>query len=73
MGDASKPEPPLVQRKGGATVTLKDKDQRKAEEERKHAPIGKPGGYENDPKDPTSPNEARERTLNKLHERPGPK
>ncbi|HEX3848553.1 MAG TPA: hypothetical protein VHV81_14315 [Steroidobacteraceae bacterium] len=73
MSDSNKRQPPPVQRKGAATITLKDKDQRKAEEEHSHEPISKPGGYANDPKDPTSPNEARERAHNKLHDRPGSK
>lgn len=44
----------------------KSKDERQAEEESKEEPISKPGGFKNDPKDPTNPNEVRERTLKKI-------
>jgi hypothetical protein len=43
-----------------------DADRRKAEEESKAPPASKPGGFNNDPDDPTNPNEARERTLKKI-------
>ncbi len=45
--------------------TGKSKDERQAEEESKAKPISKPGGFQNDPPDPTNPNEVRERTLKK--------
>lgn len=45
--------------------TGKSKDERQAEEESKAQPISKPGGFKNDPPDPTNPNEVRERTLKK--------
>jgi hypothetical protein len=51
---------------GKAVDTGKSKDERQAEEESKEKPISKPGGFKNDPKDPTNPNEVRERTLNKI-------
>jgi hypothetical protein len=44
----------------------KGKDQLQAEEERKAPTVSKPGGFRNDPDDPTNPNEARERYLRKL-------
>lgn len=44
----------------------KPKDERQAEEESKAAPLSKPGGFQNDPKDPTNPNEVRERQLKKI-------
>ena len=44
----------------------KSKDKRQAEEESKEKPISKPGGFKNDPKDSTNPNEVRERSLKKL-------
>ncbi len=44
----------------------KSKDERQAEDESKQKPISKPGGFRNDPKDPTNPNEVRERTLKKI-------
>ncbi len=46
--------------------TGKSQDERQAEEESKAKPISKPGGFHNDPPDPTNPNEVRERTLKKL-------
>jgi hypothetical protein len=42
------------------------KDERKAQEESAKQPISKPGGFKNDPPDPTNPNEARERHLRDL-------
>jgi hypothetical protein len=47
----------------------KSKDERQAEEERKHEPISKPGGFQNDPDDPTNPNEVRERFLKKIEKK----
>lgn len=44
----------------------KSKDERQAEEEAKEKPASKPGGFPNDPDDPTNPNEVRERSLKKL-------
>jgi len=44
----------------------KPKDERQAEKESNAHTVSKPGGYDNDPDDPTNPNEARERTLRKL-------
>lgn len=46
----------------------KSKDELQAEEERKALTISKPGGFRNDPDDPTNPNEVRERYLRKLRE-----
>jgi hypothetical protein len=43
-------------------------DQLQAEEECKTKTISRPGGFRNDPDDPTNPNEARERYLIKLRE-----
>jgi hypothetical protein len=62
-------EPTQSYRKGAATITTKDKHTRKAEQEKQAAPIAKPGGYKNDPPDATNPNEARERTLEKIRDR----
>lgn len=53
-------EPAALREKG------QSKDERQAEEERKHDPISKPGGFQNDPNDPTNPNEVRERYLRKI-------
>ena len=41
-------------------------DQRQAAQERKAKSVSKPGGFKNDPDDPTNPNEVRERHLRKL-------
>ena len=46
----------------------KSKDELQAEEERKADTVSRPGGFRNDPDDPTSPNEVRERYLRKLRE-----
>jgi hypothetical protein len=43
-----------------------DKSERKAIEESKEQTVSKPGGFANDPDDPTNPNEARERYHRKL-------
>jgi hypothetical protein len=43
-----------------------DPSEEKAFEESRHAPISQPGGFQNDPEDPTNPNEAIERTRRKL-------
>jgi len=51
---------------GKSVDTGKSKDERQAEEESQAKPISKPGGFKNDPKDPTNPNEVRERTLKKI-------
>jgi hypothetical protein len=52
---------------GGKSVdTGKSKDERQAEEESKAKPASKPGGFKNDPSDPTNPNEVRERHLKKI-------
>jgi hypothetical protein len=48
-------------RKGG-----KSKDERQAEDESKADTVSKPGGFKNDPDDPTNPNEVRERHLKKI-------
>jgi hypothetical protein len=43
-----------------------DRHERQALEEARHDPVGEPGGFENDPQDPTNPNEAIERHRRKL-------
>jgi hypothetical protein len=52
--------------KGKAVETGKSKDERQAEQESKADTIAKPGGFKNDPNDPTNPNEVRERHLKKI-------
>jgi hypothetical protein len=44
----------------------RDKDRRQAAAESKADTVSKPGGFKNDPDDPTNPNEVRERHLRKL-------
>jgi hypothetical protein len=44
----------------------KSKDERKAEEESEEPTFSRPGGFKNQPDDPTNPNEARERVRRKL-------
>jgi hypothetical protein len=41
-------------------------DERQAQEEGKAPTVSKPGGFKNDPDDPTNPNEVRERHNRKL-------
>ncbi len=41
-------------------------DERQAQEEAKAPTVSKPGGFQNDPDDPTNPNEVRERYNRKL-------
>ena len=52
-------------KKGGARLAG-DEDKRQAEEESQAESVSKPGGFKNDPDDPTNPNEVRERHLKKL-------
>jgi hypothetical protein len=52
--------------KGKAVERGKSKDQRQAEEESKANTVSKPGGFKNDPDDPSNPNEVRERHLKKI-------
>ena len=51
---------------GPCLDTGRSKDVLQAEEECKAQTISKPGGFRNDPDDPTNPNEVRERYLMKL-------
>jgi hypothetical protein len=46
-----------------------DINERKAIEESKEQTVSKPGGFANDPDDPTNPNEARERYHRRLRGR----
>lgn len=43
----------------------KSKDERQADEEGAAKTVSKPSGFDNDPDDPTNPNEVRERHLKK--------
>jgi hypothetical protein len=51
---------------GKAVDTGKSKDERQAEDESKADTVSKPGGFKNDPDEPTNPNEVRERHLKKI-------
>jgi hypothetical protein len=64
-GGASKPRP-SGSAKGKAVDRSKSKDERQAEEESNAQTVSKPGGFKNDPDDPTNPNEVRERHLKKI-------
>jgi hypothetical protein len=48
------------------SAAKRGKDERQAAEESKADSVSKPGGFKNDPDDPTNPNEVRERHLKKL-------
>jgi hypothetical protein len=68
--ESSRPDAPESSRPdadaGKSVDKSKPKDERQAEEESRADPISKPGGFKNDPKDPTNPNEVRERHLKKI-------
>ncbi len=55
-----------VKRKGSATPPGADQ---KAERESRAETVSKPGGFKNDPDDPTNPTEAIERSRKELRER----
>ncbi|HEY2529928.1 MAG TPA: hypothetical protein VGJ20_18655 [Xanthobacteraceae bacterium] len=61
---ASEPRPGSD--KGKSVEKGKSKDERQADEESKADTVSQPGGFKNDPDDPTNPNEVRERTLKKI-------
>jgi hypothetical protein len=48
------------------TVKHPDAKEKQAIEEKKQPTVSRPGGYKNDPDDPTNPNEAIERHRRKL-------
>jgi len=65
--DSAKPAAPSKLTRGPSHQhTHPDKNERKALEETKEQTVSKPGGFKNDPDDPTNPNEAIERTRRKL-------
>jgi hypothetical protein len=64
LSTASKPRPGSGKSK--ALDRGKSKDERQADEEGKADTVSKPGGFKNDPDDPTNPNEVRERHLKKI-------
>jgi hypothetical protein len=51
---------------GAVDVNSRDADKHKAQRESQAETVSKPGGFKNDPDDPTNPNEVRERSLRKL-------
>ena len=64
---AATPEPSREEANKSKSIDRsKSKDERQAEEESRAEPISRPGGFDNDPKDPTNPNEVRERHLKKI-------
>jgi hypothetical protein len=65
LSTASKPPRP-GSGKGKALDRGKTKDERQAEEESNADTVSQPGGFKNDPDDPTNPNEVRERHLKKI-------
>jgi hypothetical protein len=60
--EASRPSPD----EGKSVDKGKSKDERQAEEESRAPTVSRPGGFKNDPNDPTNPNEVRERHLKKI-------
>jgi len=66
LSTASSKQPRPGAGKGKALDRGKSKDERQAEEESKADTVSRPGGFKNDPDDPTNPNEVRERHLKKI-------
>ena len=63
---ASAPHVPPSDRGPSHTDRHPDLSEKKAMEESRKSTVSKPGGFDNDPDDPTNPNEAIERTRRKL-------
>jgi hypothetical protein len=63
---ARTPNVPPSERGPSHTDRHPDKGERKAIEESREPTVSQPGGFANDPDDPTNPNEAIERTRKKL-------
>lgn len=55
-----------AERKSGSLDHGPSRDEIQAEEESKAPTLSKPGGFQNDPDDPTNPNEVRESYNRKL-------
>jgi hypothetical protein len=47
-------------------------DKKRAEKEQQSEPASRPGGFRNDPNDPSNPNEVRERHLKKVDKKLDP-
>jgi hypothetical protein len=60
------PDVPPTRRGPSHTDAHPDKQEHKAVEESKRDTVSKPGGFQNDPDDPTNPNEAIEHHRRKL-------
>jgi hypothetical protein len=63
---AKTPGVPPTRRGPSHTDAHPDKNEQQAIEEGRHDTVSKPGGFKNDPEDPTNPNEALERHRRKL-------
>jgi hypothetical protein len=63
---ASSPSVPPSDTGPSHTDRHRDKSEKKALDESRKPTVSKPGGYQNDPDDPTNPNEAIERSRRKL-------
>jgi hypothetical protein len=63
---ARAPNVPPSNRGSSHTDRHPDKSEKKAIEESRKPTVSKPGGFQNDPDDPTNPNEAIERHRKKL-------
>jgi hypothetical protein len=59
---AHESEPPRTEQGPSHTQIHPDANERQAIEESQQESVSKPGGFKNDPDDPTNPNEAIERS-----------
>jgi hypothetical protein len=59
-------KPPGTKGAADDPALAREKDEHQAAQERKADSVSTPGGFKNDPDDPTNPNEVRERHLKKL-------
>jgi hypothetical protein len=65
---AEKPTIPPSEHGPSHTDQHPDPNESKALDESKHPGVSRPGGFKNDPDDPTNPNEAIERSRRKLRQ-----
>jgi len=66
MGKPDKPVVPPAKHGPSHTDRHPDKNEKQAVEESKQPTVSHPGGFNNDPDDPTNPNEAIERERRQL-------
>jgi hypothetical protein len=66
LSTATSESPRSAADKGKSIDKSKPKDERQAEEESRAETVSRPGGFKNQPDDPTNPNEVRERHLKKI-------